>query len=257
MWRIEQFAEGHATRSKTPGLTMDICVVINNPRRWAIAVAVAAVAVLALAACGGPGVEVVATATPDPFASDRIRCTPEVVADRDWHIDVLIEVWHAYKDDLKVNTGVIGAGVGNTREADGREGVPAIIVVVHAVLEPGEVDPRTLLPTVLQGCEVAVTQSDIERDTRSTCEFGATHQLLVDVRERHRESIRAYPGVVGAGQGLTPDAFRGEFEEGHMGLIFNVRMEFVNELFDARDLVPKTVEGCTVFPQLMYMGIST
>jgi hypothetical protein len=128
-----------------------------RPRRWAIAVAVAAVAVLALAACGGPGVEVVPTvaptATPNPFASDRVSCTVGVRPT----IEVLKEVKDRYRDRIFGIEGVNGLGVGQILENGERShDKRGILVVVDLAQSQFIESALERLPETIEGCTVSV-----------------------------------------------------------------------------------------------------
>jgi hypothetical protein len=101
----------------------------------------------------GSGVEVVATvaptATPDPFASDRISCTPEVLANKEARLKALLDVRSRYRPILMEIPGVGGVGIGDER-VDGVRifDQPVIIVFV----DEADVDDR--IPQTIEGCPV-------------------------------------------------------------------------------------------------------
>ena len=216
--------------------------------------------------------------TPDPFASDRVSCTEEVladpdrhydvspevlrryrpalkaraVADRKRHIDVLADVMKRYKAALESSPAVIGVGVGEVRWEAGRGTLrPGIIVLAHSQLIEGDQNSASFVPSMLEGCEVAVHLSHIELDERITC----TEQLKADRRAfwaalenvagRNERAMRAHPGVVG-GKGV---GYPGESDE--VGIIVSIDPDFVTSELDPRDLIPHTVEGCPVFVRII------
>ena len=136
----------------------------------AIAVAVAAVAVLALAACGGPGVEVVATvaptatatrvpvptATAGPFESDRISCTPEVLADRSRVGVVMTEVMERYLQAFASIPGVGGVGIGVLVENG--VAITRLGIKIHFDTAFDDISPeyRESIPAFVEGCPVHV-----------------------------------------------------------------------------------------------------
>jgi hypothetical protein len=108
----------------------------TNPRRWAIAVAVAAVALLARASCGGP------------FSSGRNSCTESVIADREMHIEALLDVFSRYESKLKAIPGVHGVEIGDERI----NFVAIDHLVIIVVVDEADVDDR--IPQTIEGCGV-------------------------------------------------------------------------------------------------------
>lgn len=96
---------------------------------------------------------VVPVPTAGPFDSDRVSCTPEVVADRLRHNEVLKEVQHRYSDRLFEVPGVFGFGISSIRdEVNGH----TLAIRVSFDVELHDKDPESVLlvPTTIEGCKI-------------------------------------------------------------------------------------------------------
>ena len=146
--------------------------------------ALAAMSVL-IAQCGPPGEQDTAipdtsaprvvTETASPLAQSAetsasnqwgegtISCTEEVVADRERHIEVLIEVKTRHQIELSKIPGVVGIGAGWAIE-DGKSNrdVLAIRVGLSPEAFEAEIDSRGLIPMTIEGCKVSVYLTDTE-----------------------------------------------------------------------------------------------
>ncbi|MBM3945097.1 MAG: hypothetical protein FJ317_06365 [SAR202 cluster bacterium] len=119
-----------------------------------------------------------ACATPEPslsqFASDRISCTPEEMADTRRHQEVLLEVRDRYRNELVGLPHAIGAGVGLLADKNGELTKEIGIVVGYRkedVERLGTAATIDRLPKTLEGCKVGWYVTDPVRDFRETVEI--------------------------------------------------------------------------------------
>ena len=106
--------------------------------------------------------------TPDPFASNRISCTEEVMADRETHLVVLKGVKKRYSGAFWSIPGVVGVGIGVLRVPPVKSDVLGINVAFdyktfqsafnpRSMVQPpveSEDDPRGRIPPFLEGCSI-------------------------------------------------------------------------------------------------------
>jgi hypothetical protein len=138
----------------------------QKPRLRTVAFALALLALLALAACTDPAVKAVPTvtstqvpgptATPDPFASDQISCTPEVLGNRLQLATVLGEVYDRYRSSLAALPGTMGMGVGSIQKDGVSTSEQGIVIYFDVDFDSEEPQYRELVPTTLEGCPVHV-----------------------------------------------------------------------------------------------------
>ena len=97
------------------------------------------------------------------WGEGTISCTEEVVADRERHIEVLIEVKTRHQIELSKIPGVVGIGAGWAHE-DGKRNrdVLTINVGVSPDTLDDEADPWDLVPSTIEGCKVSVYWSRTE-----------------------------------------------------------------------------------------------
>lgn len=142
-----------------------------RPPRTKTAIALVAVlTTLSLAACGSesgvelvsvestvasPTATVVTVPTAGPFNSDRISCTPEVVADPLVHNEVLKNVVRRFHDQLRFIPGVIGLGTTNLNTEIGGYDL-AIQIHFDKAVHDKEPDSVLLIPSTIEGCRVNV-----------------------------------------------------------------------------------------------------
>jgi hypothetical protein len=98
--------------------------------------------------------------TPDPFASNRVSCTREVVADRERHLEVLNDIVERYESAIYAIEGVNGIGAGPVRISGEKTGDHGIIVLVPSQFPRELPDPRDAIPTTIEGCIVNVQIAD-------------------------------------------------------------------------------------------------
>ena len=102
--------------------------------------------------------------TPDPFASDRISCTEEVLTDPIRHNEILKEVLRRHQQALGAIPGVHGFGIGVVRKDGVDTGERGIKVGFDIELDAKDPEAKSLIPSSLEGCQVhlEVTNKGIE-----------------------------------------------------------------------------------------------
>ena len=110
-----------------------------------------------------------AAETPSPTAQsgplvwgDKISCTEEVKRNRDRHVEALTEVRARHHAALMAIPGVYGAGIGYIYAEGKRTSEIGITVKLSKILPPGATDPKSLVPSAIEGCTVSARVSDAE-----------------------------------------------------------------------------------------------
>ena len=92
----------------------------------------------------------------------RVSCTDAVIADRDRHIEVLIEVRDRHRDELMAVPGVNGLGVGIVYEDGQRSDKLGVVVYIDTQIPSDQRHPSDVIPARLEGCIVSIRASDVQ-----------------------------------------------------------------------------------------------